>query len=96
MQEKAEEYSSNRTFAGTDIPTKRAFEDGAAAMYTELAPLVEWTDVNERLPKNSDNEQNIIVKCDNEKIYIAPYFRNNIFWSSSFCEIHNVKFWKLC
>jgi hypothetical protein len=72
------------------------FMAGAEDMYSELAPLVEWVDVGERLPENSDNEQNIIVKLENGKISIAPYFRNNRFWSLAFCEIPNVKFWKLC
>jgi len=38
------------------------FQLGAAAMLAELAPLVEWVDVNERLPENQ--EQYIVkLKC---------------------------------
>ena len=39
--------------------TNEDFFAGATAMYAELAPLVEWVDVNERLP---EREGRILIK----------------------------------
>jgi len=56
-----------------------AFMAGAAAMYAELAPLVEWIDVNERLP---EKEGLYIVKWRNiigELVTSLSYLVNDKF-----------------
>ena len=46
------------------------FKKGAAAMYAELAPLVEWIDVNERLP---EKDGNYLVKLQDGHCEVISY-----------------------
>jgi hypothetical protein len=82
----AEEYVADESRITRSIFT--AFVDGAAFAQR-------WTPVEEELPKNSDNEQPILVKRDNGRVAICYYYRNNQFWSFSFCKLSNVTHWRL-
>jgi hypothetical protein len=64
-----------------------AFVDGAAFAQR-------WIPVEEELPENSDNEQSLLVKQDNGRVAICYYYRNNWFWSPSFCKVSNVTHWR--
>jgi hypothetical protein len=82
MQQAAREYASPFDIV-EEIDLRcnvlDAFYAGSDAMYTELAPLVEWVSVKERLPEKGDV---VLIKCKNYNGLIC-----NAWFDGSRCHI---------
>jgi hypothetical protein len=72
----------------TYLDAEKSFMQGTTCMYDELAPLVEWVSVEDRLP---EEERIYLVKKENNGIALI-YFKNGKFVSS--WHIWKVTHWR--
>jgi hypothetical protein len=55
----------------------------------------QWISTEEELPQNSDGETFYLLKLEgNKRIFLAAFYRNNLFWSPAYIKFENVVFWR--
>ncbi len=89
IEQAAQEYAEKHTLKAGADRTKRenAFKAGV-----EFAQR--WISTEDELPENIDSEVYYLVKYDNGRVYLAAAYRNNLFWSQTWVQMKNIKFWR--
>jgi hypothetical protein len=90
MQKAARAAAGNPLHNSYSPALSNAFRQGATAMYAELAPLVEWVSVKDRLPKHA---QKVLVKTQSGYVE-GGYFEYATFRRNDNTLMYEVTHWR--